>query len=459
MKEDDQKSPKLFEDILDDAPIASLNIEEKEFTPFNPADAASANLSGAQEREETQPAAQKKVLKRTARHRVEKPVQEEAATEENVVITRPKTGSNEALTWSKALAKSMEDEQTETVSASSVAVEVGEESTEEPVQTMAEASALLQGTLHQPAIQSLRQSAKERAEQAAKQTEVPETEEEDEEEEEVVDQEALATDDTDYDLFMAKKRYLLSDYKKIEDYLAEQSRQGFHYDHHEGKKYYFHKGEPKNYYYKILYFQSEPVPSQWKLWQEQGWEGINHAPSRKKKDSGWYFLRHEDEEGEYHRDIENEEEKYRYFTKFANSCRSTLFLLFICIACSVVTAYLQYVFQGYWIFFILCVGLGVIALWVFLIYLRMFRKAKKQANLLAARLRLSEKTLSELAGRDQTDKDLDSDWEQIDEQEEEAKPKGKKAKDANKKDAASRNKKNGDDDGNMEVVSDRAEKV
>lgn len=120
---------------------------------------------------------------------------------------------------------------------------------------------------------------------------------------------------------------------------------------------------------------------------------------------------------------------------------------------------MQYVFQGYWIFFILCVGLGVIALWVFLIYLRMFRKAKKQANLLAARLRLSEKTLSELAGRDQTDKDLDSDWEQIDEQEEEAKPKGKKAKDANKKDAASRNKKNGDDDGNMEVVSDRAEKV
>lgn len=251
--------------------------------------------------------------------------------------------------------------------------------------------------------------------------EEPEEDFEDEYDEEdddiVIDPEATLVDDYDYDEYEDKKRFLLSDYKKIEEYLEAQSLQGFHFTRLDGKKYYFYKGRPHNYYYQILYFAQEPEQEQWDAWQNEGWQNISQSESRHKKDAGWYIVRNELQPGELKKEIDNEEEKYRYFKKFSSSCRSTMFLLFVVMACCAVTAWLQYEFKGFIAVIIMSLVLFVIALYIFLVYARMLSKSRKQADLLAARIRLKENDpeWQKLQHPDRSDEELNEDWKGLDE--------------------------------------------
>lgn len=255
--------------------------------------------------------------------------------------------------------------------------------------------------------------AKEKAERKAQK------EREAAEEDEVYDPKASLVDDYRYDEYLDRKSFLMSDYKKTEDYLNKQSRQGFHYVHHEGKKFYFIKGKPHNFYYKILYFAKEPGEDYWNQLEEEGWKEIDTSPSRNRRDAGWYVVRNERKEGDLTKVIENEEDKYRYFTKFSSSCRSTMFLLFIVIVCSALTMWLQYEFKGFLPVIIASGVLFVIALWIFLVYARLLNKSRKQALLLAARMRLADndpKYQALLHAKD-TDEELDEQWDEIDRQE------------------------------------------
>lgn len=262
-----------------------------------------------------------------------------------------------------------------------------------------------------------RQAEEEARAAAAAQEESAEEYEEEDEDNIIIDPDASLVDDYHYDEYEDKKRFLLSDYRKIEDYLEAQSQQGFHYTRHEGKKYYFYKGRPHNYYYRILYFSKEPDAAQWQKWEDEGWQNISQQESRHKKDAGWYVLRNEKEAGELKADIDNEEEKYRYFRKFSSSCRSTMFLLFVVMACCAVTAWLQYEFKGFLAVIILSIVLFVIALYIFLVYARMLAKSKKQADLLAARIRLKENDpeWQKLHNPDRTDAQLEKEWDTLDE--------------------------------------------
>ncbi len=239
-----------------------------------------------------------------------------------------------------------------------------------------------------------------------------------EEEEEIFDPGASIVDDYHYDEYEDKKRFSTTDYRKIEDYLTNESAQGFHFVRQDGNKYFFNKSTPHHYYYKVLYFGREPEDSYWNLLEKQGWKRIEQLPSRHKRDAGWYIVRNEKKAGELPKDIENEEEKYRYFTKLSSSCRSTMFLLFIVMVCSAIAVFLQYYFKGYIAVMIASAVLFFIALWIFLVYARMLSKARKQASLLSARIRLASNDPNYLALRHagESDEQLDLDWDKMDAQ-------------------------------------------
>ncbi|MCI9041701.1 DUF2812 domain-containing protein [Dubosiella newyorkensis] len=247
-----------------------------------------------------------------------------------------------------------------------------------------------------------------------------EEDEDDEEDDEEDEYENEFYDEEEQDLYEDRKRFLLSQYPLIEEYLNEQSEEGYHFVRHVGKKYYFVHGEPKPYYYSINYFKEEPSADEWRKWENEGWKLIAKAPAKKKNEAGWFIFRNLQNEGEYKKEIDNEEEKYRFFRKYANSCRSTMFLIFICMACCIVTAFLQYEFQGYLWGLIVCGVLFLIAFIAFCEYGRMLRSAKKRARLLQARLRIKEKQLNALQGSyfdtSESEFQLESDWDTLEKQ-------------------------------------------
>ena len=154
-------------------------------------------------------------------------------------------------------------------------------------------------------------------------------------------------DTEDDNLYEERKKFLYAEYPKIEQYLQDKSSEGYHFVRHEGKKYFFRKGQPKTYYYSMNYFVDEPDADQWRQWEADGWKLVSKSDGKKKSDAGWFTFRNEEEDGEYRKEIDNDSEKFSFFKKYSSSCRSTMFLVFICMACCVVTGLLQVYVQVY----------------------------------------------------------------------------------------------------------------
>lgn len=218
----------------------------------------------------------------------------------------------------------------------------------------------------------------------------------------------------DEDLYEERKKFLYAEYPKIEQYLQDKSSEGYHFVRHEGKKYYFRKGQPKTYYYSMNYFVDEPDADQWREWEADGWKLVSKSDGKKKSDAGWFTFRNEEEDGEYRKEIDNDSEKFRFFKKYSSSCRSTMFLVFICMACCVVTGLLQVYFQGYLAGIALCAGLFLISFIVFCMYGRMLRKSKKRARELKSKLRVREIRANErnkdFYDTSESEEELDTDW-------------------------------------------------
>ena len=221
-------------------------------------------------------------------------------------------------------------------------------------------------------------------------------------------------DDEDEDLYEERKKFLYAEYPKIEQYLQDKSSEGYHFVRQEGKKYFFRKGQPKTYYYSMNYFVDEPDADQWRKWESDGWKLVSKSDGKKKSDAGWFTFRNEEEDGEYRKEIDNDSEKFRFFKKYSSSCRSTMFLVFICMACCVVTGLLQVYFQGYLAGIALCAGLFLISFIVFCMYGRMLRKSKKRARELKSKLRIRESRAIEESkdfyDTSESEEELDTDW-------------------------------------------------
>ena len=215
-------------------------------------------------------------------------------------------------------------------------------------------------------------------------------------------------------LYEERKSFLYAEYPKIEAYLQKKSNEGYHFVRHEGKKYYFRKGKPRTYYYSMDYFVDEPDADQWREWEADGWKLVSKSDGKKKSDAGWFTFRNEEEDGEYRKEIDNDSEKFRFFKKYSSSCRSTMFLVFICMACCVVTGLLQIYFQGYLAGIALCAGLFLISFIVFCMYGRMLRKSKKRARELKSKLRVREIRANERSkdfyDTSESEEELDTDW-------------------------------------------------
>ena len=221
-------------------------------------------------------------------------------------------------------------------------------------------------------------------------------------------------DTEDDNLYEERKKFLYAEYPKIEQYLQDKSSEGYHFVRHEGKKYFFRKGQPKTYYYSMNYFVDEPDADQWREWESEGWKLVSKSDGKKKSDAGWFTFRNEEEDGEYRKEIDNDSEKFRFFKKYSSSCRSTMFLVFICMACCVVTGLLQVYFQGYLAGIALCAGLFLISFIVFCMYGRMLRKSKKRARELKSKLRVREIRANErnkdFYDTSESEEELDTDW-------------------------------------------------
>ena len=221
-------------------------------------------------------------------------------------------------------------------------------------------------------------------------------------------------EEEDENLYEERKSFLYAEYPKIEEYLQRKSNEGYHFVRHEGKKYYFRKDQPKTYYYSMNYFVDEPDADQWRQWEADGWKLVSKSDGKKKSDAGWFTFRNEEEDGEYRKEIDNDSEKFRFFKKYSSSCRSTMFLVFICMACCVVTGLLQVYFQGYLAGIALCAGLFLISFIVFCMYGRMLRKSKKRARELKSKLRVREIRANERSkdfyDTSESEEELDTDW-------------------------------------------------
>lgn len=232
--------------------------------------------------------------------------------------------------------------------------------------------------------------------------------------EDVYDNDDEEEDTEDDNLYEERKSFLYAEYPKIEQYLQDKSSEGYHFVRHEGKKYFFRKGQPKTYYYSMNYFVDEPDADQWRQWESEGWKLVSKSEGKKKSDAGWFTFRNEEEDGEYRKEIDNDSEKFSFFKKYSSSCRSTMFLVFICMACCVVTGLLQIYFQGYLAGIALCAALLLISFIVFCMYGRMLRKSKKRARKLKSKLRVKEIRANERSKNfydtSESEEELDTDW-------------------------------------------------
>lgn len=245
-------------------------------------------------------------------------------------------------------------------------------------------------------------------------------------EEEIDDSEIETSleDQTDYDeeeLYVDKRRFLLSQYDKEEEYLEEQSQEGYHYVRNVGKRYYFVKEEPKDYYYSICFFAVEPSAYEWRKWEADGWKLVSRVPAKRKQDAGWFVFRNEYGQDELKKEIPNEAEKFKFFKKYSNSCRSTMFLFFICMAICACAAFLQYMFNG---FIAVMIGCGVLFLMSFIffcLYGRMLASSSKKVRLLKARLRVRERqeAFNQEGELDlnKSEEELDTEWNSLDNEE------------------------------------------
>lgn len=407
----------LFDDLIKEAPISSLNISEPGLENFSAQD-----IIGDVTPRKEKP---RRFGKRSQRHlnsapaaSEQKPAQTSAPSLEFAQVSVQETPVAEEETTTAAPVRTLKSDsilepaepQSELrlkPAASEALIQDLQENSQEDEMTPEE-EALFQDFVEVPAS---KRSRPRREEPLVN----DDDEEEEDDDDDIIDPDASLNDETDYDLYEDRKGFMLSDYRKQDEYLARQARQGYHFVKREGRKYYFHKKTPGSYYYKTLYFAQEPSDEQWKQWAQDGWELVSRAPAKKRKEAGWIVMRQREVFDELHKDIDNEEEKYRFFRNYSSSCRSTMFLLFICMAICAITAFLQWQFKGYLAAIVLSGILFAVSLIVFLMYGRMLRKSKKEARLLKARLRNKERDaeLFDLNALESQD-ELDSEWEQMD---------------------------------------------
>ena len=193
------------------------------------------------------------------------------------------------------------------------------------------------------------------------------------------------------DLYVDKQKFSIANYPEEEEYLSQQSRDGYHFVRNVGKKYFFVKAAPRNFYYSLNYFRDEPDAESWKKWEADGWKLVSRMEGKRKDEAGWFVFRNELERDGFKKEIDNDEEKFIFFKRNNNSYRTTLLCLFLCMLVCAASAYFIYKFNGLLILLAPCALVFLIALIMFIVYIRKLHQSKKMTKAIKARLRVKGK--------------------------------------------------------------------
>ncbi len=193
------------------------------------------------------------------------------------------------------------------------------------------------------------------------------------------------------DLYVDKQKFSIANYPEEEEYLTQQSRDGYHFVRNVGKKYFFVKAAPRNFYYSLNYFRDEPDAESWKKWEADGWKLVSRMEGKRKDEAGWFVFRNELERDGFKKEIDNDEEKFIFFKRNNNSYRTTLLCLFLCMLVCAAAAYFIYKFNGLLILLAPCALVFLIALIMFIVYIRKLHQSKKMTKAIKARLRVKGK--------------------------------------------------------------------
>lgn len=193
------------------------------------------------------------------------------------------------------------------------------------------------------------------------------------------------------DLYVDKQKFSIANYPEEEEYLSQQSRDGYHFVRNVGKKYFFVKAAPRNFYYSLNYFRDEPDAESWKKWEADGWKLVSRMEGKRKDEAGWFVFRNELERDGFKKEIDNDEEKFIFFKRNNNSYRTTLLCLFLCMVVCAAAAYFIYKFNGLLILLAPCALVFLIALIMFIVYIRKLHQSKKMTKAIKARLRVKGK--------------------------------------------------------------------
>lgn len=174
------------------------------------------------------------------------------------------------------------------------------------------------------------------------------------------------------------KLFFVSDMDEEAEFLHKMSKDGLHFVSKNGIQYLFKKGEPKNYYYHLGYYEKDiRDPEQYvENYKEAGWDNIYHEKGE--FDGVWNYFRTETDDGTEPKIFSDRMSRIALYKRLLTSWRSLLTMLAICSV--FILGLLAFLWLGVNASSITTIGMRVsgiillLILAVFLLYLRLYHK-------------------------------------------------------------------------------------
>ena len=170
------------------------------------------------------------------------------------------------------------------------------------------------------------------------------------------------------------KLFYISDYEKEAEYLRSMSLRGYHFVKNDGFSFDFVKGEPRNYFYLLDFYPSEPDEVQKARWEAAGWEDIFHTEVNAR--GSWHFFRYELKEGDMLEYEENVESRLALFEHLTRNWQGILSIAALCTVFSVIAICMQIAVHGFPWMIGICIVLATVCLLVFAVYLNIYWRTR-----------------------------------------------------------------------------------
>ena len=152
------------------------------------------------------------------------------------------------------------------------------------------------------------------------------------------------------------------------------SLRGYHFVKNDGFSFDFVKGEPRNYFYLLDFYPSEPDEAQKARWESAGTEDIYHTEVNAR--GSWHFFRYELKEGDMLEYEENVESRLALFEHLTRNWQGILSIAALCTVFSVIAICMQIAVHGFPWMIGICIVLATVCLLVFAVYLNIYWRTR-----------------------------------------------------------------------------------